>query len=137
MDALNRKEAIIMGDDITPVTREEYCLKELAAGGGSGSLDYVVPEQDVTFVTELESVQAVVTDVNVEGLQENNNVVVKFVQEGIPEMLDVGYYDESGNFLSFNEMGKIRYIQSTNEWIWQIPGIPEGTVATIAVISSF
>lgn len=27
MDALNRKEAIIMGDDITPVTREEAILK--------------------------------------------------------------------------------------------------------------
>lgn len=74
MDALNRKEAIIMGDDITPVTREEYCLKELAAGGG-GSLDYVVPEQTLTFETGDSEVE--IGENNLDDIQVGNSVIAK------------------------------------------------------------
>ena len=50
VQALNRKEAIASGEDIAPVTREEYYLKELAEGqGGGGGLEYVIPEQTVTI----------------------------------------------------------------------------------------
>ena len=74
MDALNRKEAIIMGDDITPVTREEYCLKELAAGGGG--LDYVIPEQSFGLGTAGE---AELHDV----IFEEGLIIVKYVLSGL------------------------------------------------------
>lgn len=41
VQALNRKEAIASGEDIAPVTREEYYLKGLAEGQGGGGLEYV------------------------------------------------------------------------------------------------
>ena len=77
MDALNRKEAIIMGDDITPVTREEYCLKELAAGGGGG-LDYVIPEQTVTLTgsTNFVEIEADFSSI----IETNNSPILAFTQ---------------------------------------------------------
>lgn len=43
VQALNRKEAIASGEDIAPVTREEYYLKGLAEGqGGGGDSDLVL-----------------------------------------------------------------------------------------------
>lgn len=72
MDALNRKEAIIMGDDITPVTREEYCLKELAAGGG-GSLDYVVPEQTLTLAEQ----PVMLGNNSLDDIDMNDNIIIK------------------------------------------------------------
>lgn len=54
MDALNRKEAIIMGEDITPITREEYFVKELVNNGGGGGDNHVALAQSVTGVEETE-----------------------------------------------------------------------------------
>ena len=36
MKPLTRKEAIINGDDITPVNRQEYWLKQMGGGSGGG-----------------------------------------------------------------------------------------------------
>lgn len=37
MKPLTRKEAIINGDDITPVNRQKYWLKQMGGGGTAGS----------------------------------------------------------------------------------------------------
>ena len=54
---VNRKEAIIAGENIDPVTREEYYLKQLAdgsgSGGGGGEPVTLIPEQSFT-ATEAE-----------------------------------------------------------------------------------
>ena len=39
VQALNRKEAIASGEDIAPVTREEYYLKGLVEGQGGGGIE--------------------------------------------------------------------------------------------------
>ena len=69
MEPITRKELILSGEDIEPVTRLEHFLKEAAGGGGSGLPEYtsadkgkvltvgegegsetivIVPEQSVT-----------------------------------------------------------------------------------------
>lgn len=40
---VNRKEAIIAGESVTPVTREEYFLKVLAGGQQTAADDVVKP----------------------------------------------------------------------------------------------
>lgn len=43
---VNRKEAIIAGESVTPVTREEYFLRMLATGEGT-PVDVVDPGENV------------------------------------------------------------------------------------------
>lgn len=51
---VNRKEAIIAGENIDPVTREEYYLKQLAdgSGGGGSTPTLLIAEQTVTTSPE-------------------------------------------------------------------------------------
>lgn len=104
---------------------------------GGGSAEYVIPEQDVTFVTELGSIQATVENVNVEELDNGANVVIKVLSENIPLMFDVGTYTQSTKKFEFGEFGNIRYRTSTSSWFWQMPDVPEGTIINITVVKNF
>lgn len=131
MDALNRKEAIIMGDDITPVTREEYCLKELAAGG-SGSLDYVVPEQTVTFTEQTPT--PTLQNVDASSLSDNDKVIGKAIRNGLV-MYSIGNYYADDMEISFNDSGMGTIDVSTGTWY--VLDLPADTSITISVIKGF
>lgn len=50
---VNRKEAILAGENVAPVTREEYFVKEAVSnGGGGGNPGYHVETQPVTIVPQ-------------------------------------------------------------------------------------
>ena len=124
------------GDKEVDVSLEDPDSEYTITGGG-GSAEYVIPEQDVTFVTELGTVQAVVDGVNVEGLNDGAAVVIKVVIENVPIMFDVGTYTQSTKKFEFGEFGNIRYITNTSSWKWQMPDIPEGTVVNVTVVKNF
>lgn len=50
---VNRKEAILAGENVAPVTREEYFVKEAVSnGGGGGNPGYHVETQNVTIIPQ-------------------------------------------------------------------------------------
>ena len=56
MDAITRKERIISGENLEPLTREEYFLKEYSGGGGGGGTT-VVANPSGTATADLEKLQ--------------------------------------------------------------------------------
>lgn len=140
MDALNRKEAIIMGDDITPVTREEYCLKELAAGGGSGSLDYVVPEQTATVVYDetLQKYIAVVENVNVSELYDDQALFAKLTFPILGEVVCPATFTE--NTIELSVPGGMTIKKESGDfgrWYIEFSAEVLGAEYPIAVIKGF
>lgn len=83
---MNRKEAIASGEDITPVTREEYYLKGLAEGQGGGGLEYVIPEQTVT----LTDAPAEITNTDLDDFAIGDYIVLKMTAAGENSTVCVG-----------------------------------------------
>ena len=82
---VTRKESILNGEDITPVTREEYFWKQAASGGGS------TPEYDaeVTFVYDNEGhISCTDTFANQYALGNGVSKVV-FIANGVPVAEDI------------------------------------------------
>lgn len=101
---------------------------------GGGGLTYVIPAQDATFVTELGSVKAFVSNVNIEGLNNGASVAARIIVNGQP-MFQTGTYSQSAKKFEFSEIGDIQYLNSS--WIWQMPDVPAGTVINLAVVKNF
>lgn len=106
----------------------------LTGGGGGGSAEYVIPAQDAAFVTELESVNAFVSNVNIEGLDDGAMVVGKVIFNN-RTTFKVGTYTQSAEKLEFEEFGNIRY--RNNAWVWKLPNVSAGTVINLTVIKNF
>ena len=60
--AVSRTEAIQNGDEVKPVSREEYFLKKSVSGGGSGGAGYTVETQSVAVVPEQTAITMVVPE---------------------------------------------------------------------------
>ena len=141
VQALNRKEAIASGEDIAPVTREEYYLKGLAEGQGGGGLDYVIPEQTVTFqkYDNSNNTFAVLENVNVEGLEIEDPVILKtrvLVEGDFSDSYSIGRL-QSENNIHFNN-ANVNYDSGQQRWEIEFTNSPpEGFEATFAAISGF
>lgn len=83
---VNRKEAILAGENVAPVTREEYFVKEAVSNGGGGgnpgyhveteNLGTLIPQQTVT-TTEMEGLE--------EGIFAGSVTIIDTPPEGITE----------------------------------------------------
>lgn len=136
VQALNRKEAIASGEDIAPVTREEYYLKGLAEGQGGGGLDYVIPEQTVTFEIHGEEATpyAILTGVDFSKLELDQTAPVKIITSPENPTMYVAGTLMAANSFKLDAGGNIVYEDSIYKW--KNPGA-EGQTVTITAITGF
>lgn len=114
VQALNRKEAIASGEDIAPVTREEYYLKGLAEGQGGGGLDYVIPEQTVT----LTNAPVAIGSNNLDDVNEGDFIVIRTEGSRTEEIAYIGLSKTESSFNSDKQNAnyQINLAKQNNEW---------------------
>lgn len=104
MEPITRQERILAGEDIEPITRMEYFLKEAGSGGSGGLPPYdnsqkglsLVLEQNITPVTLADSIA--IQFVNGEALVPGVSLTGNDFSDGDKAYIDVSYNDRDYAF---------------------------------------
>lgn len=115
---VNRKEAILAGENVTPVTREEYFVKEAVSnGGGGGNPGYHVEIENLgTLIPQ----QTVTTEADADGAYADLEVTWPDDLLGAPNLLVVTFNGQTYECANTStEMGDsygaTRFLGS---WVW-------------------
>ena len=100
------------------------------AGGGGGGLEYVIPEQTVTF----SGGSATLQNLNTSELQDSETVIIKMIFQNDFTFYSLGYYGNNEIHLDQNDDYGII---NTNEGVWTWENTPDNTTCTISAIRGF
>lgn len=101
MKPITRKEKLIAGEKLTPITREEMFLKQYGGGGASSWNDLT----DRPFYEEIQTIEPIIWDGNTEGLVE-----VTLWNDVYDEGYDKGAYYKVSDKVFTNEQMKMMSI---------------------------
>lgn len=115
-------------DAKTATASLEDPASQYTLAGGGGGLDYVIPEQTVTF----QNGEATLQNINTSSLEDGDHIIAKIVEEGSPTYVGGSYATDYEEI----DFAPSVYGHIENNVSWYMDGAVEGAPYTISAIKA-